>query len=254
MKKIAFISDLIFTFFVSFLFSACFFRFLRLPLLAALAVSALCATLVTCSVAALLNARRKKFFLRKADEEAKNKLLVHFALLPDDKLTDYFFTYFVNVAQQPQANFTPARVKNLQISVGDTLYFLRFQFAPVTPDDVAAIFRVETEQTKVLLCNTLDTQAQELCKKWEIQTRTGEELYTALKQANALPQAYLGEGNKKQKFKPKLWFAKRNARRYLTSAALVFILSQLTPFFLYYIIFSALLLITAVVVRVFGYE
>lgn len=259
MKKFAFISDLIFTFCVGFLFTACFFRFLGLTLAITLALSALCGTLVTCATAAFLNARRKKFFLRKRDEETKNKLLVHFALLSNEKLTDFFFDYFTNLAEQrqtshPQTDDFPTRKENLRLSVGDKLYFLRFRFAPVTADEIADIFRIETEQSKIVLCNALDAQAQALCKKWEIQTRTGEEVYTALKQANALPQTYLGEAKAKQKPKLKLWFAKRNARRYLTSAALVFLLSQLTPFFLYYIIFSAVLLIAAVVVRVFGYE
>lgn len=259
MKKFAFISDLIFTFCVGFLFTACFFRFLGLTLAITLVLSALCGTLVTCATAAFLNARRKKFFLRKRDEETKNKLLVHFALLSNEKLTDFFFDYFTNLAEQrqishPQTDDFPTRKENLQLSVGDKLYFLRFRFAPVTADEIADIFRIETEQSKIVLCNALDAQAQALCKKWEIQTRTGEEVYAALKQANALPQTYLGEAKAKQKPKLKLWFAKRNARRYLTSAALVFLLSQLTPFFLYYIIFSAVLLIAAVVVRVFGYE
>lgn len=254
MKKIAFISDLIFTFCVSFLFTACFFRFLRLSLVAALALSALCATLVTCAMAAWLNARRKKFFLKKADAEAKEKLLTHLALLPDDKLTDYFFDYFTILSAQPQADCAPKQRGNLQLSAGDKVYFLHFRFAPATPDTVAEVFRTETEQTKVLLCGSIDTQAQALCKKWNIQTRTGDEVYAALKQANALPAVYLGDTGKQPKPKLKLWFAKRNARRYLTSAALIFLLAQLTPFFLYYLIFSVLLLLTAILVRVLGYE
>ena len=161
MKKLAFISDLIFTFFVSFLFTACFFRFLRVKPLLALLLSAVCGGLTTCAMAALLNARRKKFFLKKKDAENKDKLLVHLALLPASQLTDYFLEYFNKTEQE-----TPTRRhKNLQISVGDKRYFLRFHFHPVTADDVADIFRVKTNQTKILLCTNIDAQAKMLCEK-----------------------------------------------------------------------------------------
>ena len=251
MKKLAFISDLIFTFFASFLFTLCFFRFLRVGLFIALLLSAVCGGLTTCSVAALLNARRKKFFLKKSDVETKDKLLCHLALLPDEALTDYFLTYFKNAEKERP----PKRHDNLQISVGDKLFFLRFHFAPVTEDEVANLFHVQTPQTKILLCNTIQPTAKALCERLEIPLQTGEEVYAALKKANALPQVYLGDAKKqKRKFKLRLWFAKSNARRFLTSAAMLLFLSFLTPFFYYYLIFGLILLLAAVFVRIFGYE
>ena len=251
MKKLALLSDLIFTFFVSFLFTACFFRFLRVAFWLALLLSAVCGALAVCAVAAILLARRKKNFLKKSDSETKDKLLLHLALLSDKELTDYFLNYF-----QKQENAKPAkRKKHLHLSIGDEAYFLHFRFAPVTPDDVAAIFRIQTEQTKILLCAAIQPQAQVLCEKLHVQTRTGEAVYTALKKANALPQAYLGADEKsKRKRKLKLWFSKSNARRFLTSAAMILLLAYLTPFFYYYLIFGSVLLIFAVLIRILGYE
>lgn len=261
MKKFAFISDLIFTFCVSFLFTACFFRFLRLPLFLALLLSAVCGALTACAVGALLYNRRKKGLMKKKDAETKDKLLVHLSLLSKEKLTNFFLEYFQKQHLQNQnadpstEKPTPQRHANLQITVGDIRYFLRFRFAPVTADDVTELFRVKTKQTKVLLCGNIDAQAKALCEKLEIQTRTGDEIYTVLKQADALPQAYLGEKEKtKRKFHPKLWFSKTNARRFLTSGAMILLIAYITPFFYYYLIFGSLLLIAAILIRVFGYE
>lgn len=257
MKKLAFISDLIFTFCVSFLFTLCFFRFLRVGLFVAILLSSLCGALTTCAVAALLHARRKKFFLKKSDAETKEKLLTHLALLSDEQLTDYFFNYFQTEAGNAatQNALCPCRRENLQLSVGDNYFFLHFRFAPVTADEVALFFRAQTPQTKILLCAAIEPQAKALCEKLKISVRTGDEVYSALKKADALPQAYLGEGEKrKRKFKFKLWFAKTNARRFLTSAAMLLLLSFLTPFFYYYLIFGVILLLAAVLVRIFGYE
>ncbi len=250
MKKLAFISDLIFTFFTSFLFTACFFRFLRLHLWLALFLSAVCGALTTLSVGAFLRARRKKIFLKKSDEQTKEKLFVHLALSTDEAVTEFFQAYLQKNSDEPVQS-----PNKLQLSTQDGLYFLRFRFQAVTADDVADVFRVQTEQPKFLLCADLDPQAQALCKRLDVQTRTGEQIYTALKQANALPQAYLGaDSAKKRVRKFKLWFAKANARRFLTSAALILLVAQLTPFFYYYLIFSVLLLLSAVLIRVFGYE
>ena len=277
MKKLAFISDLIFTFCVSFLFTLCFFRFLRVGLFIAILLSAVCGALTTCAVAALLHARRKNFFLKKSDAETKEKLLTHLALLSDKDLTDYFFDYFqtkidrAHTGKMPYPTntqnadaHTPPQAKqqiplcrqaDLQLCVGEDCFFLHFRFAPVNADDVARFFRLPTPKAKILLCAAIEPQAKALCEKLKIGVRTGDEVYSALKQADSLPQAYLGESEKRRrKFKFKLWFAKTNARRFLTSAAMLLLLSFLTPFFYYYLIFGVVLLLTAVFVRIFGYE
>ena len=279
MKKLAFISDLIFTFLVSFLFTACFFRYLRLTLLPAVALSVVCAALTTCAIAALLHARRKKFLLKKSDAERKDKLLLHLALSTDEEVTDFFFHYLTKTANpradtadnqpdtdsqaaekpqfviQTERASAPTRHGSLQLSTRETYYILQFTIAPVTPDNITKIFRVQTDKPKVLLCNGITDQAAALCAQLNIRYRTGNEVYTALKQADALPQTYLGSENKtKTKRRFQLWFSKSNARRFLSSAAMILLIAYITPFFYYYLIFGVALLLTAVFVRIFGYE
>ena len=259
MKKLAFISDLIFTFFVSFLFTACFFRYLQISLFPALALSAVCGALTTCAVAAFLHARRKKFFLKKVDAECKDKLLLHLALSTDDEVTDFFLRYFEQTTEPSSIDTehatAPTSHTPRQISTADDYYFLQFTIAPVTSDDVAKLFRVQTEKSKTLLCAAITDQAAALCAQLHIRYRTGNEVYTALKQANALPAIFLGSDNvPKRKRRFKLWFSKANARRFLSSAAMVLLVAYLTPFFHYYLIFGVALLLTAVFVRIFGYE
>ena len=284
MKKLAFLSDLLFTFLVSFLFTACFFRFLRLNLLTALTLSALCGTLTTCAIAALLSARHKKIILKKSDAETKEKLLLHFALLSDEQLTDFFLAYLTKTASQAAAKqppknptqngkaaaqttkppagqsvsihteYAPKRKGKLRIATQENDYALHFKFAPVTPDVVANLFRIKTDKQKILLCATIDDQAAALCTRLNITYRTGEQVYAALKQANALPTSYISENKPKRKRRLTLWFSKTNARRYLSSAAMILLIAYITPFFYYYLIFGTALLIVAVLVRIFGYD
>ena len=244
---------------MSFLFTACFFRYLQLRLFPALALSIVCGALTTCAVAAFLHARRKKFFLKKADTERKEKLLLHLALSTADEVTDYFLRYFGQTAEPSSIDTeratAPTRHAPRQISTADDYYFLQFTIAPVNSDDVAKLFRIQTEKQKTLLCAAITDQAAALCTQLNVRYRAGDEVYAALKQANALPEIFLGsEHTPKRKRRFKLWFSKANARRFLSSAAMVLLVAYLTPFFYYYLIFGAALLLTAVFVRIFGYE
>lgn len=246
MKRFAFFSDLLFTFFAATLLALCAFRFMDVGFWLSLLLAALCGGLVMASVGAYLQSKRKSLLLKRSDEQKKEKLLLHLALLSDGAKTEFFRNALSKDA--PLQRFSLLRLHN-----ETQFYFLHFKLSPVNADDVAKYARLKTGKEKILLCGNIEESARALCERLHIRVRTGEEVYVALKNADALPQNYLGDDMPSgKKRRPALWFAKRNSKRFLLSAALIFLLSMLTPFFYYYVLMSVALLFLSVFVRIFG--
>ena len=250
MKKSAFISDIIFTFFVVFLFSLCLFRHRRIDLWLACLLAVFCGALASGAIAAFLQNKRKYHFLKKSEEAIKQKLSLHLVLLSDEQKTAFFQK--ILSSDSCAAN----RFGRLRIFTDKEFYFLKFSIAPVTADEIASLSRLKTNKEKILLCLSIDEAAKNLCKKLHIQVKTAEEVFGLVKSHDALPDVFLGEEDsvKKRDRRMKLCFAKNNSRRFLVSGALILITSLFTPFSYYYLIFGSLLFLTAVFVRIFGYE
>ena len=100
MKKSAFISDILFSFAVTFLPALCLLRYLRLPLAASLLFAAVAGLLVSLAVWFFLDKKREKLCLKKQDEEAKEKLLLHLALSTQKQNAEYFAGYFSSKAKR----------------------------------------------------------------------------------------------------------------------------------------------------------
>lgn len=250
MKKFAFISDILFTFFVSALFSLCLFRFLKMGVRLSLLLATLCGALSALSVCAALLAKRKNLHLKRSDETQKQKLMLHLALLSDAAVTDFFR----KLLSSPDAE--TVRFGHLRLYSPTDFYFLHFRLTPVSPDDVAKISRLKTQKNKTLLCSQIEEQALALCARLGIAVKTADEVYLLVKNAHALPERYLGEENQagKRKRRIRLWFAKGNSKRFLIGGALILLTSLITPYFYYYLLLGFLLLLAAVFVRIFGYE
>lgn len=249
MKKSAFVSDVIFAFAVSFLLSLCLFRYLQIGLWLSFFLALACGLLTAAAAVAILRVKRKHFFLKRSDEAQKEKLLLHLALLSDNEKTE-FFLKFLSLNEHAQ------KFGQLRIFTKTAFYFLNFNLLPVNADDIAKYSRLKTGKQKILLCSKIEEPAFALCSRLSIQVKTGEEIYALLKKANALPESFLGEENadKKHKRRLRLWFSRRNSKRFLVAAALVLATSVLTPFSYYYWLFGASLLLASVFVRIFGYE
>ena len=255
MKRFAFVSDLIFTFAVSALFTLCLFRFLGLVLWLSLLLCLVCGALCTLSVAAFLRARRKNLLLKKSDEREREKLLLHLALLSDDNKTA-FITKLLAATLDDKEKTSVRRFAKLRVYTPAEFYFLHLDFAPVNADDVACYARFKTSKQKTVICSRITDDANALCARLHLRVQCGNELYLTAKQAHVLPEQYLGDesslSEKKRRFT--LWFSKGNSKRFLLSGALILLLSVLTPFSYYYLIFSGILLLSAALIRIFGYE
>ena len=245
MKRSAFLSDLIFSFFSAFLFSLCLFRFWKMGLLLAFVLSLLCGILTASSVGAYLQNKRRAVFLKRSDEKEKEKLLLHLAFLSDESKTQFFLD------RLGRGEISVKRSGRLRLYTDEAFYFLRFSIAPVTSDEVLQCARLKTSKKKLLLCSKIEESAHALARRFDIQPLTGEQVYALLKEKNALPTEYLCEEKNKPK-RWRLWLTRTNAKRFLVASALVLLTAFLSPFPYYYFLFSALLLLCAVFIRIFG--
>ncbi len=248
MKKFAYLSDVLFSFFISGTCTLVLFRYMRVGLYTAFLLAALCGGLTALSVGAALSARRKNLYLKKSDESLREKLLLHLALLTDEEKTTLFQNLLSN-AEEPINRFGKLRIFNRT-----EFFFLKFTLAPLSVDEIPNLARLKTGKKKILVCARIEETALSLCARLGIEVRTGEWAYKLFKEKNALPAVYLGEGAPTPpKKRVKGWLARRNAKRFLTSGTLVLLLSRLTPYYAYYLFFGGALLLAALLVRIFGY-
>ena len=251
MKKSAFLSDIIFTFFLVWIVTLCLFRHLKTPLIAALVLAVVCALLSAFAHAAILQSKRKTTLLKRSDAALKEKLSMHLSLLGDEEKTKLFTTALSGLESAPVK-----RVGKLRLQSQTRLYFLCFRFAPVTTDDVARYSRYPNSKQKTLLCERIEESALELCRRLHIEVQAGDFAFELLRSQNALPETYLCDELPKDKRKHRLLlcFARSNAKRFLTSATLILLLSLITPFPYYYLVFGGILIVAALFIRIFGYS
>ena len=249
MKRSAFISDIIFAFFVAFLCTLFLFRHLSVRLFFAIPLAMLCGGLAAGAIFSLLQSKRKTVFLKRSDEAKKEKLLFHLACLSDEEKTKFFL-------ERMQGEASIQRFGKLRLTTEENFYLLRFSFAPVTSDEVAAFARWKTSKKKVLLCSKIEEHAYALAEKMRIRILTGNEVYAFLKDNDALPNQYPNEetAESKRKRRFELWFSRKNAKPFLVAAALTLFTALFSPFPYYYYVFGGLLLIASVLIRIFGYK
>ncbi len=248
MKKFAFFSDILFAFCIGGIFSLVFFRSLKIGVGGAFLLALVCGGLIALSFGAILRMRRNNLYLKKTDETQKRKLLLHLALLSDEGKTE-FLKSALSTEDEPLKRFGRLRVFNKT-----EFFFLKFSPSPLSADEIPSLARLKTGKKKILLCAEIEPAALELCRRLDIQVKTGEWVYQTLKTLGTLPQAYLGDSPRPPKKRVTLWFSRKNAKRFLVGGSLLLLLSRLTPYYSYYLLIGVLLLLTSVLVRVFGYE
>ena len=249
MKKSAYLSDLFFIFFAVFLFAVCYLRYLALPLYAALFIAALLSSAITLFASVLFKRKKNRIILRKAEEEEAEKLALHLALLTKKELMQFFKTaLFQNFEVVVKKGECFARTEKETI-------LLKFTPTPLTAESVLPLLYESGEQPAALYCYKLSPDAEKFCARFCISVTTIPELFQRLKRENTLPTAYKSERafEKKKKLHFQLRFAKRNASRFFVGGCMLLFTSLLVPFPYYYLAIGGVLLLTALIVRTFGY-
>ena len=245
MKRSAFISDIIFTFVCTFLFTLCLFRYFKIPFWAAFALASVCGALGAVSFFSFTQSKRNAYFLKKSDEKEKDALMTHLSFLSDEGKTNFFLQYFLRESS------TAKRFGRLRIYTEDAFYTLHFTLSPANADDVLKLSRFKTQKRKVFLCASICEEGRTLAQKIGVEVQDGEAVYYALKKANALPMSYLGVESKK-KSRRQRHFSRANAKRFFLSAILLLFSSLLSPFPYYYLLFGGILLLSSLCIRIFG--
>jgi hypothetical protein len=261
MKKSAFISDILFSFVASCVPALCFLRYLRLSLPLASILSVLFAAAVSGFVWFILSKKQTKIVLKKGDEEEKEKWLQHLMLSGIENNLDYFFSALKILSSPPDKQWlAPLRITAFKtlgcIETEGAFFFVFFTFAPLDCDDAASVIRLDLPKEKHILCGKITPQAERLFSQFSLPILKENELFLTLRQANCLPEKYLGYFDKKKtiKTKSKVWFSKSNSKRFFGGGILLLLTSLLTPFPLYYLIFGSAMILSSVFIRIFGYR
>jgi hypothetical protein len=226
-------SDTLFTFLCSWTISLCVLRYYGVSLILAIFLATLLALMIGVGVFLLLYRNHKKKFLSRKDKEEMDKLILHLALSSDEKNRALLAPLFCDGEKN----------------------FALFTVQPLSADAVAEKIKQQDGEPFTLFCNALTAEAQKLCEDFSVTVKTSRELYAALKEQAKLPERYICGERKKQDIRFRLHRAvrKQNARAFLTSGLTLSFLSLFSFFPLYYLISGVLLLLAALVIRLFGY-
>jgi hypothetical protein len=259
MKKTAFISDILFAFIVAFVPALCFLRYLRLSIPLSLILASLLGIAASGCVWAILRKKRSKLFLKKRDEEEKQKWLRHLMLSGKEETLKYFFSSFKKMSSSDK-KLVPLQITAFEglecMETEGAFVFIFFSFAPLDCDAAARVIRLDLPKEKLVLCGKIAEEAKELFRQFSVPVWTENEVFLSLKEQNCLPESYLGNFEKEKtiKSKTRIWFAKSNSRRFFWGGALLLLTSLLTPFPAYYLIFGSLMILSAIFIRIFGYR
>lgn len=249
MKKTAFISDVLFTFIGTGVCTLCLFRYLQIDLPSAYALSSLCGILAAIAAFCLLKSKRNAFRFKKTEEKRKEAFLLHLALLSDKQKTDYFLSLFAR-----EENV--ARLGTLRFYSDQNLYQIHYAFSPLSEEKVAAFARFKTNKRKILLFRTAQSEAVSLASRLGIDLYTPDDVYARALREDCFPKDYSTTETKAIKttraFSHR--FTKHSGKRFLLSGVFLLGLSFLTPFSYYYLCIGGILLLCAVLLRIFGKE
>lgn len=228
-------SDTIFFFACCWLLSLCILRYYRVTMWLALLLCTLISLLIGMGIFFLTYRNRKKKFLLAQDKEEKEKLMLHLALSSDDANEKLFAPI---LKEEPQKTY------------------LLFCMQPLSADKVAEKIRnYKDGESFAIFCNTLSPEARNLCETFCIPVTEGKDVYAKLKSNDLLPEKYVCGEKKRRGVKEKIRisFQKKNSRSFFIGGAGLLILSLFSFFPLYYVISGSILLLTALIIRIFGY-
>ncbi len=247
MKKWVFISDLLFAFLAAFLPIVCLLRYFGLNLLLSIVAAALFGVGVAALVGFFKRKKHAKLLLQRGEEREKDLLIKHLALLSSKDSLSLLYP-----------DSPVGQTDGIAYAKTEELTFAIFLWRTLTEEDVLPVIRICLKEGKrgKLVCNDLTPSASALLAQFSLTYEVGEEVYAKLKEVGRLPENYLSEPYfvKKKKRLTRIWFSKKNSRRFLTGAILLFLSSFLVPFPYYYIVFGCLMTVAAVLIRVLGYR
>ena len=187
----------------------------------------------------------KKYAISRNERE-KRLLSLHLSLSSDGQVLNLLKSCFEE----------GAFLRGGKIICGEKRYFINFKMSNITEDEVARIikFKGKGAPEKVLVCNKISPEAEELCISFNIEVMKIDDVYKMLEEKSLLPEKYLYEEKKKPNIfkRIKLRFNRKLTAPLFFSGCALLALSYFTFFPLYYIVCGGIMLILAAVALVFN--
>ena len=253
MKKSAYVSNVIFAFFVCFLLFLCLTRYHGYSLLHAFFCAVIMGTLAAVVTFLVLGKKRKKLVTEQKQAAERDDLMLYLATLSPRESAEFIRSVFCAAGESCSllraGGFFIVERENERVF---PLFFMR----PVDGDTLAAVLRVKGDKPKRVFCRALAPEAEALARRFPLGVATENECYRLIKDGGLLPEKYPFSPEKKGAFakRKRIWFSKKNARGFLTGGTLLLLSSLITPFPYYYVLFGSILLLAAVAVKIFGYS
>ena len=239
MKKInfSFVSDVLFYGACAFVLALSVLRYFRVPLVLSLGASVAIGLTVSMAAGFLLYQKNKKRLLSRREREARDKLMLHFALeafLADEKNAHCFED---------------------ELCIEDTPCVPIFSLEPVSADEIARLIRKFGDRKIMIACRETTQEAEKLLQAFGIEKLGENEIYALFERTKKTPKPLICGEVPRRTGKKKLQraFSKSNAHPFFVSGALLLIMSLFTFFPIYYIISGSVLLLLAITTRFFGY-
>ncbi len=241
MKKINFalISDVIFfmlcAFFISFAAIRYFFKSAITALIISLGITAVAGVISF----VLLLSKRKKLMVFTLGENEKKSLALHLSVCNEKAVKSMFL-----------AALDGTYAAGNRLEDDEHTYYFNFKLSKISPDDIAAVIKDESEKAKRLFCCSASPEALSLAEDFSITVTAIAEIYLMLKEKNLLPEKYaLGEVKKPSVFKRiKKRFNRKICPSLFFSGLTLLAFSFFTFYPVYYIVSGAVLMSLSAVV------
>ncbi len=230
------------------LFALGLLRYFRVPLAAAIALSAGFFLATGCILLTAFYAKRKKKLFTKKERQEREALMLHLALEKEERVR-------AALLQALLADGKEAHCSEEGVEADGKLIIPLFTMQPVSADDIARLLRRHGETPFTVACNALTPEAEKLLLSFGRDTLRADEVYALFTRTGTTPSPLIcGEIPRKTgKQKLRRTFAKGNARPFFVSGALLLVMSLFTFFPTYYLITGSILLFSSVMIRAFGY-
>ena len=251
MKKTAILSDAVFLFSAAFLPILCLMRYHRFTLASAFLSALLLGIAAAFFYLALARKKRGTLTLRKREQEEKEDVLFALAMLGKKPLADLFLSVYLKKDERAQLKRYGS---SYAVAFDEFVCFPVFSVCELSLTEVQHIFRIHTAKRKKIICNKLSDQARALCDKLSLSVLEDDEVYRLIKESG-VPVLFEGATSERTpKFKRvfKRAALKKNAKRFLFSGGMLFALSLISPYPVYYLLFGGILTATALLLRLIG--
>lgn len=191
-----------------------------------------------------ISRKQSKKLLLSRDEKNRKLLALHLSLSSDEYIKKLFCSLLGE----------GARISGQKVIFNDTAAYFDFKMQPLSEDDVARVIKHKYAGKKRLYCVRISPEAAVLAGNFLIEITCIDDIYSALKEKNLLPEKYVYEGSEKIKLSKRIKkrFNRKLAVPLFWSGAGLLLLSYFTFFPLYYIISGSLMLILSAASMVIG--